>query len=122
MRFEALSGQTPVTGRIAFIRHGGATYEFFGYTASSRWGQYQNVIDRSVQSFTRVSDSRILNIQSARMQIIEVPHTMTLQQFDEAYPSSVDLSQVAILNQLRPDSQLQRGDLVKRVVGGPTKR
>ena len=122
MRFEALSGQTPVTGRIAFIRHGGATYEFFGYTASSRWGQYQNVIDRSVQSFTQVSDSRILNIQSARVQIIEVPHTMTLQQFDEAYPSSVDLSQVAILNQLRPDSQLQRGDLVKRVVGGPTKR
>jgi len=119
MGFEATSGQTPVAGKIAFIRHGGRTYELFGYTASSRWSQYQGVIDRSVQSFGRVTNSRVLNMQPARMQIVEVPRSMTLRQFDEAYPSSVDLEEVAILNQRQPDSQLGRGDLVKQVVGGP---
>jgi predicted Zn-dependent protease len=122
MGFEAMSGQTPVTGRIAFIRHGGQTYEFFGYTATSRWGQYQAAIDRSLSSFGPERSSRVLNMQPAQLQIVEVPRRMTLQQFDQKYPSSVDLKKIAILNQLRPESQLERGDLVKRVVGGPKTR
>lgn len=122
MGIEAVSGETPVSGRIAFIRHGGRTYEFFGFTATSRWGQYQQVIDRSIQSFARVTSSRVLNMQPARMQIVEVPRDMTLRQFHESYPSSVKLEEVAIVNQLQADSRLRRGDLVKRVVGGPQKR
>lgn len=119
MGFEGMSGQTPVSGRIAFIRHGGRTFEFFGYTASSRWSQYQRAIDRSIQSFAGVTDSRVLNVQPARLQVVEVPRSMTLRQFDQSYPSSIDLDELAILNQLQPESQLRTGDLVKRVVGGP---
>ena len=119
MGFEGRSGQTPVSGRIAFIRHGGRTYEFLGYTASSRWDRYQPVIDRSIQSFAGVADPRILNMQAARLQIVELPRDMTLREFDQNYPSSVDLGELAIVNQLQPEAQLSRGDLVKRVVGGP---
>lgn len=119
MGFEGMSGQTPVTGRIAFVRHGGRTYEFFGYTASSNWSRYRSVIDRSLQSFAPVTDSRILNMQPARIQIVEVPRSMSLREFHQAYPSSIGLDRLAIINQLQADSRLPSGDLVKRVVGGP---
>jgi len=122
MGFEGKSGQTPVSGRIAFVRHGDRIYEFFGYTASTRWDQYQRVIDGSLQSFARVTSSRVLNIQPARIQIVEVPRSMTLRQFAEAYPSAVELDKLAVLNQLQPESTLSRGDLVKRIVGGPDVR
>ncbi len=122
MGIEGTSGQTSVAGRVAFVRHADRTFEFFGYTASSRWDQYRASIDRSLQSFARVTDSRVLNMQPARVQIVEVPRGMSLREFDESYPSSIDLKKVAILNQLSPDAQLSRGDLVKRVVGGPRQR
>ena len=119
MGFEGRSGQTPVKGRIAFVQHGGRIYEFLGYPSTSRWSSYGGAIDRSLSSFARVTDRRILEMQPARVQIVELPRDMTLREFDQAYPSSIDLKRLAIVNQVELESRLQRGDLVKRVVGGP---
>lgn len=118
MGIEGKSGQTPISGRIAFVEHGGRIYEFLGYTATSRWDGYRGPIDRSLSSFAKVSDSRILNAQPARMQIVELPRAMTLREFQDDYPSSIDLNELAIINQVQPDTRFSRGDLVKRVVGG----
>jgi predicted Zn-dependent protease len=119
MGFQGRSGQTPVSGRIAFIEHGGRLYEFLGYTASSRWSGYSRAIDRALSSFAPVTDPRVLGVQPARLDIVELSRDMTLSEFDRLYPSSIDLEKLAILNQVGPDAQLTRGDLVKRVVGGP---
>ena len=119
MGFEGMSGQTAVTGRIAFVEHGGRIYEFLGYTGSSHWNKYRGAIDSSLSSFAGVSDSRVLNIQPARIDLVELPRDMTLREFQGKYPSSIDLNKLAIVNQVQPDTRLSRGDLVKRVVGGP---
>ncbi len=119
MGFQGRSGQTPVSGRIAFIEYGGRLYEFLGYTASSRWSGYSRAIDSSLSSFAPVTDSRVLGMQPARLEIVELPRDMTLNEFDRLYPSSIGLEKLAVLNQVGADTQLNRGDLVKRVVGGP---
>lgn len=118
MGFEGMSGQTPVSGRIAFVEHGGRIYEFLGYTSTSRWNGYRSAIDSSLSSFAKVSDSRILDIQPARIETVELNRAMTLREFQRDYPSSIDLKTLAILNQVEPDTRLSQGDLIKRVVGG----
>jgi hypothetical protein len=44
---------------------------------------------------------------------------MTLGEFQQRYPSKVDLATVARVNQLATGASLTAGQLVKRVVGGP---
>jgi hypothetical protein len=44
---------------------------------------------------------------------------MTLREFHRRYPSSEPLDTVALVNDLAPDTNLSRGDVVKRIVGGP---
>ena len=118
MGFEGMSGQTPVSGRIAFIEYRGRIFEFLGYTSTSRWNGYRKDIDRSLSSFAKVSDSQILNIQPARIETVELARAMTLREFQRDFPSSIDLNKLAILNQVEPDTRLSRGDLIKRVIGG----
>ena len=49
---------------------------------------------------------------------------MTLVEFAREYPSTIDRDDLAILNGVDEDTVLERGKLVKRVVGGklPTSR
>jgi hypothetical protein len=44
---------------------------------------------------------------------------MNLAEFQQRYPSKVDLATLARLNQLETTGQVSAGQLVKRVVGGP---
>ena len=41
--FEAVSGQTLIAGRVAFIEHGGKVYRMLGYTPQARWRTYDRV-------------------------------------------------------------------------------
>ena len=117
--FGAYVGQTPVAGRVAFVEYGRSIYRLLGYTPTERWEQYRRSIDQSVQSFARLRDRQYLKIQPRRLEIVELDRGMTLREFDRQYPSTVPLETVALINDASPDTALGRGDLVKRVVGGP---
>ena len=117
--FGAHVGQTPVSGRVAFVEYGGRIYRLLGYTPQDRWSRYSNDIDRTVQSFARLRDRRYLSIEPRTIQIVELDRDMTLREFHRRYPSSVPLDKVALINDLTPDTGLSRGDLIKRIVGGP---
>jgi hypothetical protein len=43
---------------------------------------------------------------------------MTLAEFADRFPSTVELEQLAILNGMTAQTRLEKGQLVKRVVGG----
>jgi hypothetical protein len=43
---------------------------------------------------------------------------MTLQQFIDRYPSTVDDEQIAMINRRTLDQSIARGTLLKRVTGG----
>ena len=57
-------------------------------------------------------------MQPARLEIVKVPHDMTLEQFYSQYPSSLPLDQVSLINGVDKGGMLRAGTEVKRVIGG----
>ena len=60
-----------------------------------------------------------LSVKPAVMQLVRVPSQMTLAQFNQQYPSTVSIEELAIINELSgPEAAVPRGRTLKRVVGG----
>lgn len=108
-----------IVGLAAFVEQGDNVYQILGYTLEDRASRYGNLLESSVESFSRVTDRRILNVQPKRIEIVELPREMTLAQFQRQYPSNLELEELVILNEAESaDQQLPAGFPVKRVVGG----
>ncbi len=120
--FESTSQGSSLAGRVVFVRHKDRTFQLLGYTARDRWSSYSSVIEGSLRSFAPLSDPEILKIGPARLDIIELDRAMTVEEFNARYPSSIPLEQVALLNQVELGGQFSKGQLVKRVVGGPKEK
>jgi hypothetical protein len=73
---------------------------------------------QSIQSFRPVSDPEILGVEPSRIEIVRLPSRMTLQQFIDRYPSTVDDEQIAMINRRTLDESIAGGTLLKRVAGG----
>lgn len=117
--FQATSQQATLAGQVTAIRYGDATYRLLAYGSEASWPSYQGPARASVQSFQRLTDPAALAVQPLKIAIVRVDRAMTLQQFEQRYPSQVDLDALARVNQVGPMAQLAAGQLVKRVVGGP---
>ena len=114
--FDAATPQDVVRGVVAHISLGGRTYQLLGYTPQPRFGGYSRVFERVIGSFATVTDSEVLRIQPNRLDVIEVPQRMTLQEFAQRYRSAVPVAELARINQLdSPTATLEAGTLVKRV-------
>ena len=72
----------------------------------------------TIESFRPVSDPDILGVEPARIEIVRLPSRMTLQQFIDQYPSTVDDEQIAMINRRTLDESIAGGTLLKRVAGG----
>ncbi len=121
-RFEVATGDNAedLAGRALFVQHGGKVYRIVGYTPRSRWSGYTQTIEASMQTFAKETDSRVLNVQPARVRLVRVEAPTTLSELYQRSGSSLSLDKIALLNDLQPDSRLSKGDLVKLVKGGPT--
>jgi predicted Zn-dependent protease len=119
--FRALDSQTGAAtaeGLIGFLSHGGKTYQLLGYTGVATWNGYAQTMQHSMASFQKVTARRYLNVKPKTIDIVTLPKTMTLTTFAKNYPSTVEISELAILNGVNPDTKLEKGTLVKRIVGG----
>jgi predicted Zn-dependent protease len=112
---ETQSGQ--LGGLAAFIRHGEHTYQLLAYTPAQLLNRYDAAFRATVASFAQLTDPEALGRQPDRIAIVRTAQPMTLAAFNERYPSTVDVDQVALINQL-PDASatIPAGSLVKRVV------
>ncbi len=121
-RFEvATSGSSEaLAGRALFVQHGGKVYRIVGYAPRSRWSGHAPTVEASMQTFARETDPRVLNVQPARVRLVQVDSETTLSELYRRRGSSLSLEKIALLNDLQPSSKLAKGDLVKLVVGGPT--
>lgn len=112
------SDGTEFLGLAAFIEYRERVYKILAYTVADRWSTYDDAFEGSVDSFHRLNDSAALEAQPARLEIVRTDRSMTLAQFAERYPSTVDIETLALINGLGPDDTIAVGQLVKRVVGG----
>ena len=60
-------------------------------------------------------------MKPATIQLVKLTQEMTLAQFNQKWPSTTSIEELAIINELEgPESVIPRGRVVKRVIGGRT--
>ncbi|MFT4570317.1 MAG: putative Zn-dependent protease [Hyphomicrobiaceae bacterium] len=111
-------GGQPVIGMTRFVLHGDTMLQLIGFTPENRWSSYRNSISRTIDSFARLKNKRLLGVKPARLDIVRIPRRTTLKAFHAANPSSIELPELARINGVSTDSTLERGAMIKRVVGG----
>lgn len=116
--FTAQTRQGNLAGIAAFVEYGGRVYRLLGYGPAEKYPGRAREMGDAIESFGPVRDPRVLEVEPRRVEIVEVPRSMTLSQVAERYPSTVDVETLAVLNAMTPDTRLEAGRLVKRVTGG----
>jgi predicted Zn-dependent protease len=116
--FEAISGQTLLAGRVAFIEHGGKVYRILGYTPQARFRTYDQIFQQVIQSFDNVTDRRYLDVQPRRVEIVPSGGGMTVAAFAARHPTPVTADVLALINGIPAGGTLPAGEPVKTVVGG----
>jgi predicted Zn-dependent protease len=117
--FEAQTEQGAVRGLVTFLSYNGNTYGILGYTPADKLTQYDQVFRQAIGSFGPLRNQAALNVQPAKVELVKLPREMTLEQFNQQYPSSVPIAEVAIINEIEsPSTAIPQGRTIKRVVGG----
>jgi predicted Zn-dependent protease len=117
--FQAQTEQGVIEGIVSFISYGGKTFGLMGYTPQGKLGTYDGAFRSTLGSFDQLRNSAALSVKPATLELVKVPREMTLAQFNQAYPSTTSMEELAIINELEgPVSVVPRGRVLKRVVGG----
>ena len=119
--FRAIDPQTgagTAEGLIGFINLDGRIYQLMGYTGLETWDSYGATMQKSLATFRKITDRRHLEVAPKTIDVVKLPQSMTMTEFDRTYPSTVDISEIALINGVNEDTLLEEGRLVKRVVGG----
>jgi predicted Zn-dependent protease len=115
-RFEAQTEQGKLGGIAAFISLAEQTYRILAYTPAEKESGYENTFRKSISSFSRLTDRTALGRQPDRLEIVRLPRSMSLTQFNRTYPSTIPLNELALINQLSgPDSVMPARYPAKRV-------
>lgn len=117
--FRAQTQQGVVDGVAAWISYGGRVYQVISYTGSGQLGAYDALFRQTVGSFAQLTDARALAVQPSRIRVVRVDRRMTLAEFNQRYPSTIPLAELAIANGVADgNAVLEAGTQAKRVVAG----
>jgi predicted Zn-dependent protease len=117
--FQANTEQGVIQGLAAFFTYNGATYQVIGYAPAQRYAAYDPAFRQSLGSFAPVTDSRVLNVQPNKLNVVTLPQQMTLAEFAQRNPSTIPLAELAIVNQIEdPNKPLPASTQLKQVTGG----
>jgi len=118
--FAGKTDQGQIGGLVTFLSYGNTTYAILGYTAAAAVQQHDAEFKSVMNSFAPLSDPAAANVQPAKVQLVKLDQAMTVEQFNQKYPSNLKIEEVALINGLdTPTSPMQAGQTYKRVVGGP---
>ena len=118
--FTAQTQQGQVAGLVAFVGYNGTTYALLGFTGAQTLQQYDPAFKSFIGSFGPLSDQSALSVQPAKLQLTRIDSNMTVEQFNQRYPSNLKIEELALINGFDDkNGQMQAGQQYKRVVGGP---
>jgi predicted Zn-dependent protease len=119
--FQAQTQQGVLEGIVSFISYGGRTFALMGYTPQGNLQSYDSEFQEAINSFDQLRNSAALSVKPATIQLVKLTQEMTLTQFNQKWPSTASMEELAIINELEgPESVIPRGRVVKRVIGGQT--
>lgn len=117
--FEALAQNNRVLRGLAmFVQHGRQVYQLVGYGPRERWAARATAVERSLSSFRPLTDPALLASRPDRIDLVTLPQAMTLAEFLRRYPSTIPAQEVGLINEADPDTRLEAGRILKRVVEG----
>jgi predicted Zn-dependent protease len=114
--FQAQTEQGVVRGLAAFFIYGGNTYQLLSYAPAERFGAYDPTVRASIGSFRALTDSKLLNVQPRRIDVVTLTRTQSLAAQASSQGSSLSPAELAILNGVpTADTPVERGTAVKIV-------
>jgi predicted Zn-dependent protease len=116
--FEAATEHGALRGEAAFVSYDGKIFRIMGYAPAARFSAHQGAFETAIRSFSRLTDQRYLGVQPKRLELVNLARQMALPEFARAYPSSVELKTLGLINGVGANEMLPGGQLAKRVVGG----
>ena len=115
--FEVATENGQLRGEVAFLEYGGNVYRILGYASAAAWAQFTSAVRSTITSFGAVTDSRVLNVQPQRLDIVTINQPMSLTSYVQQNPQPVDVEVLARLNRTQPGAVLSGGTRLKVVVG-----
>ena len=118
VEFAADTQQGRLRGVAGYIRYDGRTYELLGYTPDEKWNSYSRTFGGFIGSFARLTDRKALNVQPARVEIVNLTKSLPIDAFNSRYPSTIPIDTLALINHVEAGQSLPGGAGAKRVTGG----
>jgi predicted Zn-dependent protease len=115
--FSANTEQGLLLGMVTFLEYEDIVYQLLGYGIDRNWPSYAAAVDASIRSFDVLRDPDILAVQPLRLEMVTLDEPMTLEEFTRRYPSSVSVETLSLINRKQLNERLERGAMLKRVVG-----
>lgn len=107
-----------VDGRATFIRHGGKVFQLVAFATTPSWQGHSSALRRGQESFRPLKDAAYLRVQPARLRVVTVRRSATLQSFLEQEGASARIQEVRLLNRLEGNPILEGGQILKIPFGG----
>lgn len=115
--FTAGSDSQSLAGMVVFLDYGGRTFQLLGVTTSGSWNSQKGAVTAAIDSFQALTDRRYLDVEPARVELVELSQPTPVESFATRYPSSAEADTLAILNGVDPGGTIPAGT-AKRIVGG----
>jgi predicted Zn-dependent protease len=99
---------------VYFVEYRGAVFQFVGYAAPQIFANFRNLFLQTMQGFSEVQDSRILNRQPVRLALEPVRRPAPFRDLiPRNLPAPLTPQDVAILNQVELNLELGPGRTLK---------
>ncbi|MEX0927989.1 MAG: M48 family metalloprotease [Balneolales bacterium] len=110
-------GQTE-DGELEFmvfgIEYNNAVYRFVNYSTASDFSQYEQIFTSTITSFQELTDQSRLNVNPVRLETTVVNRSGSFESFlPSSLPMDIDPLEIAIVNQVDPDTQISSGTRLK---------
>lgn len=115
--FRYRSADEALAGRVLFVQHGEILFRLLAYGVPSAWAERRPAAAGALSSFRPLTDPQILNVQPARVRVIRVSRTMTLDAFLSGEGAEAWAEEVRLLNRLEGNPTLEPGLLLKVPTG-----
>ncbi|TVR30651.1 MAG: peptidase M48 [Spirochaetaceae bacterium] len=117
--FSAQTQQGQIDGSVAFIEYDKRIYQLIGYSGANNWAGHRETVNASLRSFAALTDRRAIDVVPMRLDVIRVERSASLRQIYQTYyrgsTAPVAVEQIALINQLEPESRVSAGTRVKMV-------
>ncbi len=109
-----LEDGTPLTLYLYAVEYNNTVYRYLNYTDAGKYDAFEPDFQRVTASFDRLTDSGILNIEPVRLQTFKAQKRAPFKAFlPESLPMDIQPLDVAIINQVELDEQIDQGRWLK---------